>query len=77
VDQDKDQNIVMQDKLHSFQREAFLHYNQYHSMVDNLEVECKTRNVVFKRLPESYISNLYINEPECWKEASYSSSKYM
>lgn len=68
---------VLQDKMHSFQREMYLHYDMWKDAVDKLEKECVNRNVQFVRLTESYIQSLYLNEPDEWKESSYSTSKYM
>jgi hypothetical protein len=68
---------VLQDKMHSFQREMYLHYDIWKESVTKLEKECAQRNVQFVRLTESYIQSLYLNEPDEWKESSYSTSKYM
>lgn len=75
--EDKDVNDVLQDKIHSFQREIYLHEDLYEEGIKVLEEKCKEANIMFKKLPISYIKQLYLNEPEIWKLASYSNSKYM
>lgn len=76
-DSTKVMDDVLRDKMHSFQREMYLHYDIWKESVDKLEEECAQRNVQFVRLTESYIQSLYLNEPDEWKESSYSTSKYM
>nr|URG14772.1 MAG: RNA dependent RNA polymerase [Picornaviridae sp.] len=56
---DKNVDDVMQDKIHCFQREAYLHYDEYATLVNTLEQACLQRGVRFTRLPESYIKMLY------------------
>jgi len=76
-DSTKVMDDVLRDKMHSFQREMYLHYDIWKESVNKLEEECEKREVQFVRLTESYIQSLYINEPDEWKESSYSTSKYM
>lgn len=59
LDSTKDVTQVLQDKIHNFQREMFLHEHLYEQAVTHLEKVCRERGVVFERLPESYLIALY------------------
>lgn len=58
VDSTKDILQVEQDKLACFQREAYLH-EDYEDMINELEKVCQRRGVPFKRLPESYLYEIF------------------
>lgn len=62
ADSTKDLDIVMDGKLSAFQREIFLHERQ--DLVEDLEKACLHRGVSFNRLPETYLLNLFKNEPD-------------
>lgn len=59
LDGSKDATQVLQDKIHNFQREMYLHEELYEDAVAHLEGVCRERGVVFERLPESYLIALY------------------
>jgi len=68
---------VLQDKIHCFQREMFLHENLYEYCVDKLSQECKNKNIYFNKLPEQYLISLYKEEPDKFLEMSWGGSKYL
>lgn len=59
VDSRKDQTLVMQDKLHAFQRELFLHEEL--DLQEHLTQICKERGVLFKPLSEDYLLDLFVH----------------
>lgn len=75
-DTKKEYDDVVRDKLHCFQREAFLHWNSYYDLVYTLSEECRKRGVALEVLPLEYLTHLYLNEPELLKLMSYSNFKY-
>lgn len=65
-DSKKSCDVVLKDKLHSLQREYYLHYDIYHSKIKTLQQVCLERGVPFTLLPEEYLLLLYEEEPHLW-----------
>jgi hypothetical protein len=64
VDKKKETSIVLEGKLHSYQRELFLHEDLYESYVDDMEEHCAKVGVPFTRLTEYYLQHLYTEEAD-------------
>jgi len=58
-DGNKDQNIVLRDKICSFQREIFLHQDLYVNDLRILREFCEEKNVYYDELTEQYLIDLY------------------
>jgi hypothetical protein len=58
-DGNKDQNVVLRDKICSFQREIYLHQDLFCSDVQVLRDYCSEKGVYFDELTEEYLINLY------------------
>lgn len=60
VDSKKDVDVVMQDKLHAFQREIYLHPRAlYKSAMSDLKIFCERKGVSLTELPETYLLEIY------------------
>jgi len=62
TDNSKDIAQVTKDKLHSFQREMYLHEDLYEHHVDILERTAQDGNFPFTRLSREYLMDLYKSE---------------
>lgn len=71
LDESKEIGTIMQDKLHAFQREIYLHEGMYDACIDKLLVFCQEKGVFFKKLGTAYLKQLYIA-----KDYDYDDEKY-
>lgn len=62
-DSTKDMDDVMQGKLHSFQREMYLHPDG-DKYIDRVKEVCRERDIPFPLLTKDYIKHLYLEEPD-------------
>jgi hypothetical protein len=75
-DNKKEYQTVLTDKIHCYQREAYLHYALYPQLMAKLLEAANKHDINVQVLPESYLLYLYKNEPEEAKLLSYSNYKY-
>lgn len=63
-DEKKDVRVVMVDKLHSFQRELYLHDDKIlaEELLNILEKRCHKENIPFSLLSSTYLLNLYLDD---------------
>lgn len=59
IDKKKDSDIVMRDKINVCQRELFLHYELYERDINHLALVCDRKGILFEKLPERVLVDLY------------------
>ena len=78
VNSKKEQEVVIKDKIATFQREMFLHGPEYfNKQVNTLRARCIEEGISFVELPESYLSYVYTHHREVIKGLSWGGSKYV
>jgi len=77
VDKSKESDQVIRDKIHAFQREAFLHEEEYSSLIKQLEKGCIESGVNCEILSLSYLKELYNKNPQDFVNLSWGGSKYI
>jgi len=75
VDSTKDTAQVLQDKLETYQREMYLHYDGVEK-IEKVKKECLSKGVYWPELTESYMHYVYVREPHVLKAFSWGGSKY-
>lgn len=72
IDKNKDMQVVLNDKLGAFQREAYLHgKKKYKEMLEDLTESCKRAGVHCEILPESYLKSLVASFDAQYLDYSY------
>lgn len=77
LDASKDYYQVLQDKIHNFQREIFLHEDKYVYDINVLKMKCLDTHIPFNKLPIQYLIKLYKEDPNSFFETSWSKHKYV
>jgi len=76
-DKSKDGSTVIQDKMHAFQREAYLHEHAYQDLINHLSDFCQKNQVPFTRLSETYLKKVYEEEADQYLKWGWGGSKYI
>lgn len=71
IDSKKDTQVVLRDKINSFQREIFLHFDCYDKDVNLLKSYCESNCLPFVLIPVDYLINLYRTDVDAYIDKPY------
>lgn len=78
INSKKSEEVVLNDKIATFQREMFLHSpDKFAEYTHELRNKCKEVGIPFRELPRSYLIKVFSDESECLKGLSWGGSQYM